>query len=168
MGSNYTWNKFTVRINIKNTTVEKLYAAWATRKGIEYWFLRKSEYKTADGTILNDEEPAKEGDTYRWYWHGYGDDIKEEGIILECNGKDLFKFRFGGAGDCTVKIYREQDEMIVELVQDNIPTDEQSKVNWHIGCKTGWTFYLANLKSLCEGGIDLRNKDEHLQNMLNA
>jgi hypothetical protein len=57
---------------------------------------------------------------------------------------------------------------IVELVQENIPEDDNGKHNWHLGCKTGWTFYLANLKSLAEGGIDLRNKDENLKNMINA
>jgi hypothetical protein len=40
--------------------------------------------------------------------------------------------------------------------------------NYHLGCKTGWTFYLANLKSLMEGGIDLRNKNEKIQRVINA
>jgi hypothetical protein len=58
--------------------------------------------------------------------------------------------------------------MIVELVQDNISTDEKGKELWHVGCKTGWTFYLANMKSMFEGGIDLRNKNEQLQEMMNS
>jgi hypothetical protein len=56
----------------------------------------------------------------------------------------------------------------VELVQENIPDDESGKLTWHVGCKTGWTFYLANMKSLYEGGIDLRNKNENLQQVLNS
>lgn len=92
----------------------------------------------------------------------------EAGEILEANGKDRFRFSFGKAGICTVTIKEENGQHIVELVQDNIPDDEQGKHYWHLGCKTGWTFYLANLKSLLEGGIDLRNKDESLKNVINS
>ena len=48
------------------------------------------------------------------------------------------------------------------------PTDDKAKENWHIGCKTGWTFYMANMKSMLEGGIDLRNKNEKIQNVITA
>ena len=166
--SSFDWSRFTVRINIRNATTQQLYRAWATRTGIEYWFLRMSEYRKADGTVLLDDEYVQTGDTYRWRWFGYSDEVTETGEILDCNGIDFFKFRFGKAGDCSIRIYEEQNEMIVELLQDNIPTDEKAKQLWHIGCKTGWTFYLANLKSMYEGGIDLRNKNEQLQDMINA
>lgn len=36
-----------------------------------------------------------------------------------------------------------------------------------LGCSNGWTFYLTNLKSVYEGGLDLRNKDEKLSAMIN-
>lgn len=167
MTDSYTWSSFVTRINV-NAAPEKLYSLWATRSGMEYWFLRLSEYKTPGGDLRKDNEPAQKNDSYRWRWHGWSDDVTEEGTILECNGKDIFKFSFGKAGNCTVKIKTEHGYTIVELSQDSIPDDDQGKHYWHVGCKTGWTFYLANLKSLCEGGIDLRNKDEHLKNMLNA
>ena len=165
--ADFDWSRFTVRINIKAPT-EKLYWCWATKEGIEFWFLRRSDYKRPDGTLRKSNESVKKGDTYSWWWDGYPDEVVEHGAILDCNGKDFFKFKFGGAGDCSVRIYEEQGERIVELLQDQIPTDEKAKQNWHIGCKTGWTFYMANLKSMLEGGVDLRNKNEQLQNMLNA
>jgi uncharacterized protein YndB with AHSA1/START domain len=163
----FDWSRFTVRINVK-APAEKLYWCWATKQGIEFWFLRRSDYKKSDGSLYSRDESVKKGGSYSWWWHGYPDEVVEHGEILEANGKDLFKFKFGGAGNCTVRIYKEQDEHIVELFQDEIPTDEKSKENWHIGCKTGWTFYMANMKSMLEGGVDLRNKNEQLQNMLNA
>ena len=73
-----------------------------------------------------------------------------------------------GDDKCTVAIKKEGDNNIVELVQDSIPTDEQGMHYWHLGCKTGWTFYLANLKSMLEGGLDLRNRDESLKNVINS
>ena len=56
----------------------------------------------------------------------------------------------------------------MELTQEKIPLDEESKVNYHLGCMEGWTFYLANLKSILEGGIDLRNKNVNLTKVINA
>ena len=44
MTASYDWSRFVVRINI-NAPVQKLYDAWATRAGMEYYFLRVSEYK---------------------------------------------------------------------------------------------------------------------------
>ena len=167
MRENFDWSRFAVRINVK-ATKEKLYWCWATKEGIEFWFLRKSGYQKPDGALYSSKDFVKKGDRYSWWWHGYPDDVVEQGEILECNGKDLFQFRFGNAGVCTVKIYEEEKEQIVELIQEQIPTDEAGKQNWHVGCKTGWTFYMANLKSMLEGGIDLRNKNVKLQNVISA
>lgn len=167
MPEEFDWSKFSVRINI-NASLDALYQAWATRKGIESWFLRLSEYKKPDSRVTNNDELVQEGDTYKWLWYGWPDETVEHGKILEANGRDLFKFSFGKAGNCLVKIYTEQKTPIVELIQDNIPADEKGRQYWHIGCRTGWTFYLANMKSILEGGIDLRNKDMKLQGMLNS
>ncbi len=163
----YDWSRFVARITIR-TGVENLYNCWATKQGMEYWFLRLSEYKKPDGSLRLDNEPVQPGDSYRWLWHGWDDDTVEYGNILDCNGKDSFQFSFGKAGNCSITIKQEGGETIVELVQDHIPTDEQGMHYWHQGCKTGWTFYLANLKSLCEGGIDLRNRNTNLKNVVNS
>ncbi len=165
--SNFNWSTFTTRIPV-NASVEKLYWSWATKTGIEYWFLRMSTYKKPDGSLRADDEPVQKDDTYTWRWHGWSDETTEYGTILDCNGKDFFKFNFGKAGNCTVTIKEENGITICELVQDEIPADETGKHHWHLGCKTGWTFYLSNLKSLLEGGIDLRNKDEALKNVVNS
>lgn len=51
----------------------------------------------------------------------------------------------------------------VVLVQEH-----ESKFQFHIGCQMGWSFYLANLKSLYEGGIDLRYKKEKFTQVINS
>jgi uncharacterized protein YndB with AHSA1/START domain len=165
--SNYDWSRFVTRISV-DAPVEKLYWCWATREGMEYWFLRMSEYKTPDGSLRANNEPVQKADTYTWRWHGWGDETTEYGNILECNGKDHFQFSFGKAGICSVTIKNENGKNVVELVQTEIPTTEEGMHYWHLGCKTGWTFYLTNLKSLLEGGIDLRNRDENLKNVVNS
>lgn len=165
--ADFDWSRFMLRIDI-NAPVEKLYAGWATRPGIEKWFLRYCEYRDKSNIPREDNVYAEKGDTYTWRWHGYPDTVTEEGTILEANGKDLFKFSFGKAGDCSVTIRKEQGVTIVELVQENILTDEQGRQYYHLGCKTGWAFHLADMKSIYEGGIDLRNKREDLAEMLNS
>lgn len=162
-----SWDKFTIRIPV-NAPLEELYNAWATRNGIERWFLRESLYKNTEGKLRNKNEQVQNGDSYAWLWFGWPDDMVEQGTILECNRKDLFKFSFGNAGNCTVKIYTEQEQNIVELLQESMPETEEGKHYWHIGCKTGWTFYFTNMKSVFEGGIDLRNKNENLKQVINA
>ncbi|HEV7780256.1 MAG TPA: SRPBCC domain-containing protein [Chitinophagaceae bacterium] len=163
----FDWSRFVVRVDI-NAPVEELYKGWATRSGIEHWFLKWCEYHGPANILKGENEFVEKGDTYKWRWHGYPDSVTEEGNILEANGKDLFKFSFGNAGDCTVRIKTEQGKTIVELLQENIPTDEKGMQYYHVGCKTGWTFHLADMKSIYEGGVDLRNKDESLHDMLNS
>ena len=163
----YDWSRFTVRINV-NAPVEKLYRGWATRSGIEHWFLRLSEYRNPDGSVKGDDEYVQKGDTYTWRWHGYPDSTQEEGEIVEANGKDFFKFRFGKAGVCSVSIKQVLGESIVELTQEEIPTDEKGMQYYHVGCKTGWTFHFTNMKSIYEGGHDLRNKREDLKDVINS
>ena len=164
---NYDWSKFTKRIDVK-TSIEAAYRLWTTEAGLERWFLRFAEFTTPDDSLRPPDSHVQEGDTYRWFWFGWDDNAVEAGKVLKVNGKDFFQFTF--AKNCTVSvtIKTEEGQTIVELVQENIPTDEESKVNWHVGCSTGWTFYLANLKSILEGGVDLRNKNLSLKHMANS
>jgi uncharacterized protein YndB with AHSA1/START domain len=162
----FDWSSFSVAINIKAAPV-KLYKAWATRHGIEEWFLRISEFSRADGTVLKPDEEVKPGDKYKWMWHGWPDETEEQGKFIEANSTDFVKFSFGKAGVCSVNIQPYKDECIVRLKQEEIPDTEEGRLHWHLGCKTGWTFYLANMKSILEGGIDLRNKDLSMMEFLN-
>lgn len=163
----FDWSRFRVKIPVK-ADLETLYRCWSTRGGMERWFLRACEYRRPDGTLLKDDEPVSGGDTYKWHWHGYSDEDTEHGTILETNGKDLFRFSFGKAGNCTVRLYEEEGEHIVELVQENIPTDETGKVYYHMGCKNGWTFHMTDMKSILEGGVDLRNRNLNLKGVANS
>ncbi len=163
----YNWSQFTTRIPISKD-IETLYRAWATRSGIEHWFLKFSEFRGPDHNPRGMDQFVEPGDTYTWRWHGWGNEIEETGKIIDCNGKDFFKFTFSDAGICSVSIKEESETTVVELIQTEIPTDPQSQHRFHLGCKTGWTFYLANLKSLMEGGIDLRNKSEEIKRVINS
>lgn len=165
--SGYDWSKFSARIDVR-AGVNDVYAAWTTRLGLERWFLRVAEFTKPDGGLRDAAAAIQNGDHYRWLWHGYDDATVERGVIEESNGLDFLRFTFAGSCLVSVSITVEEGVTIVELRQENIPLDETSRVNYHLGCLTGWTFYLANLKSILEGGIDLRNKNEKLRKLVNA
>lgn len=165
--SGYDWSRFSQRITI-NADKASIYKLWATQQGLEKWFLRSAVFHNTNDVKRKRPEFVHQGDQYIWMWHGYSDDVKESGSILLANGTDTLKFLFSGNSQVTIKIYLERDEMICELTQQNIPIDEKSKQNLHIGCMMGWNFYLTNLKSILEGGIDLRNKNERIVQVINA
>ncbi len=147
--------------------IEKALTAFSTRRGIESWFLRESVF-TRKEKILSEDEAVIPGDEYTWRWFGWHDDVVERGTILDTTQKDLLAFSFGKAGNVSINISPEENISMVTLQQTEIPTDEESVVKFHLGCMQGWLCYLTNLKSILEGGIDLRNRDLALKNVLNS
>ncbi len=161
---NFDWTKFKVKIAVK-APMEKIYRAWAVPAEIEKWFLERARYFNEDGTLAGMDKPVTQGMKYNWSWYLY--DILEEGFINIANGTDHIRFTF--AGDCLVdvRLSMQYEYTIIELEQSNIPVDDESKKNIRLGCHEGWSFYLVNLKSIYEGGHDLRATDTRLQPMLN-
>lgn len=156
--SNHAMASFKV-VGDYNTDIRTLYEAWATGEGLEKWFLRKAEFYAIAGRMREPEEFILKEDVYEWYWEGWGDDAVEKGEILEANGMDQVKFTFSGGSIVTVDLYSRNGVSIVELTQENIPEEADPKKNLYILCQMGWLFYMANLKSVLEGGVDLRNKN---------
>lgn len=163
----HDWSKFVRRVTI-NASPQQIYDAWTRQEQIERWFLRKAEFAQADGTGRRRTDPIQIGDSYVWLWYGYSDDVVEKGKVLEANGKDLLTFTFTAGCNVTVTVREERGENIAELTQEQIPFREDPNENLHLLCSNGWTFYLANLKSVLEGGIDLRNKNVEIPNVINA
>ena len=161
---NYDWSKFSKRISIA-ADVQTIYEAWSKQENIEKWFLSKAEFRKTDKSLRAKNDSIQKGDKYEWSWHG--SDFVANGQVLATNEKNRLQFSFF---DCptTVIIREEAGENVVELCQEEIPLDEESIVNLHLGCSRGWTFYLTNLKSILEGGIDLRNKNKELANVINT
>lgn len=161
------WKQFVKRIPIK-APAKSIYEAWATQQGLETWFLRLAQFTKADGTVRQKNSNVEPADRYIWFWYGYNDDTKEENSILEANGWDRLKFQFSGECIVTVSIKQDGGETICELIQEMPQEDEDQRQYYFIECGEGWTFYLANLKSVLEGGLDLRNRNEKLYKVINS
>jgi uncharacterized protein YndB with AHSA1/START domain len=161
---NQDWTKFKRRINI-NSSIEDIFNSWTTQEKLEEWFLSKADFNSDNGNSKKRSSEIKKDDSYNWMW--YGSDNIAEGRILENNNIDFLRFTFLGC-EVSVKIKTEKGENLIELTQYNIPTDEESTMSYFVGCTRGWTFYLTNLKSILEGGIDLRNKNNDLIDVINT
>ena len=163
----YNWKQFTRRIPVK-ASPKAIYDAWTTQQGLESWFLRLAQFTKADGTARPNNSAVENGDHYKWLWHGYDDSAVEEREILSANGWDQLRFSFSGGCIVTVSIKQEEGETICELLQQMPMEDEEEQQHFFIECGGGWGFYMANLKSVLEGGIDLRNKNSNLKQVINA
>jgi hypothetical protein len=161
---NFVWTQFTKKIAIK-AELSDIYNAWTKASEIEKWFLSNAVYFDNNNSIIDQNESIQNGYNYAWNWYLYP--LTEKGKINVANGKDYIQFTFAGACLVDVELSVINDNVIVSLTQKNIPTDDDSKQNIRLGCHEGWSFYLVNLKSVYEGGIDLRNKNESLKAMMN-
>ena len=162
-----TFSEFRLRVNVA-TSVENVYTAWATREGLEKWFLRKALFEDSDGNERDKSALLQKSDTYEWYWHGYPDEVVEKGKVILANGKDTFRFTFSLGCPVNISIYQEFGDTIVELVESDLPVDETNVLKHYVGDSRGWIFYLTNLKSVLEGGLDLRNKNEDLKDVITS
>lgn len=151
------WTKFKL-CGDYNVDLRSLYMAWSTPAGLEKWFLRKADFFTVPQRLRGNDEQISKDDNYTWYWHGYHNDVMQTGRILEANGQDQIKFTFTGESIVTINFSTRNGLTIIELEQTDIPQENNPEKNLFVQCQIGWTFYLANLKSVIEGGKDLRNK----------
>lgn len=159
------WSNFSRRITV-NAPIQVIYDAWAVPSQIETWFLRSADYSDADGNAKDRNIGVESGDKYLWRWHGYSDDVSEEGSVVDANSTHGFAFTFTNNCVVTVSIKIESGETVVDLKQNGIPDDSDHCI--YIDCSYGWAFYLGNLKSVLEGGLDLRNKNLDIKNVVNS
>jgi len=152
------WTAFTKKIKI-NTNLENVYKHWSTPELLCIWFLKEAIYTDPNGTIIKQDELFNTNDTYTWKWHNY--DGEEKGKVLEANGKDTVIFSFAGDTQVKVSLTEKDNQVHLELIQSNIPTDDANKFRVHCGCSNGWTFWLANLKAYLEHGILLHETESN-------
>jgi len=164
---NHDWTQFKLRIDIKDVSIKKIYNCWSSQQGLENWFLKLAEFRSTNGNFRHSGEQLQKGDSYRWLWYGCNDGAEETGEVLEANGNDQISFSFEGA-EVHIKIYKEEDVTICQLIQNKIALDKNGTPTSYLGCSSGWSFFMCNLKSILEGGLDLRNKNENLKNTINA
>ncbi len=164
---NHTWDQFILRINI-NVDLSRVYNAIASPGGLESWFLRSAVFNDKQGQRRSPEALIQAADQYSMLWFGYPDSVRQNGSVLLANGIDQFHFSFSENCPVEISLSKESNETILELTEKLDSLDEETRKKYYYADSQGWTFYLTNLKSVLEGGLDLRNKNREIKNVISA
>jgi hypothetical protein len=159
------FSQFKLRVNIK-ASIEDAYKAWATAAGLNSWFIGKMFFTDEKGVVRADNDLARVGDEYTCSFLRTPDNVLIKGKVLKANDKNLFSFSFSKNCPVTISIYSEHEETIVELIESNVPNEEDVVIRQYVSDSKGWIFYLVNLKSVLEGGLDLRNRNAGIKNVI--
>ena len=158
------WRSFRQRIDV-DAPLETVFAAWATAEGVAGWMVFESTLVDPDG---NEREPgatARQGDRFRSGWHT---GLSGESEVLEVRPNEMVRFTMmDGAVEVEAALEQLEDgPVMVTMTQTQGGFDEEN-LRMLLGFKEGWAFYLANLKSVLEGGKDLRNFTHDIEHRLN-
>ena len=160
----YNFNKFIQRIYVSKNIIE-VYNMWTVVELIEKWYVVNASYHTFDGRLRAREENIKINDEYEWKWV---DGTLLHGKILLADGKENLGFTFGNSVIVSIKLkVISENRTLVELTQEQSLTDWESNFQNYMACFPGWSFYLINLKSVCEGGLDLRETSPNVEMLVN-
>ena len=136
-----------------------VYRAWATAEGLTSFFIRSATMVAPDGKNRGATELVAADDRYTWEWHH---DYTLEGKILKADSRRQLCFTFGPQMEVAVSFYPVTDGTLLKLEQTGIPdSSELDKAHGHLNCRSCWTFFITNLKSVLEYGFDLREKSLH-------
>ena len=143
---------FTLKIWVR-ADAGTLRRAWTRPEEVVRWFVSRCAYFGADGEQADE---AVTGGTYRWEWI---ESTTEESKVIAVD-RDVLRFGwFHDKGEVKVCFTEAGDETLMELTQTMRDGTEAERLDAQVDCKLGWTFFLANLKSVYEGGLDLRETD---------
>lgn len=141
----FDWTQFTLKIHVE-ASPQKVWEAWTVGKKLSNWF-------PVEGVI----EPKAGGRVWLQFFRP--EDTLDDVVISAVKGKSVV-FPFGSHGEqVEVRVIKHKKGAICELTQSRMRTTQRDKVYMHMGCRAGWTFFLTNLKSYLEHGIDLRSTD---------
>lgn len=139
----------------------EVWRSWVDAGLLSKWFQHSARHFSPDTPPVVRAEAAT-GDRYDWSLaHGH----RSLGRFLEVDRERcVVHFSFEGKGGMStrVEIDRAGGGALVRLKHSGIPAGD---FECYADVKCGWTFYLANLKSYHEGGVDLR---EHLPERIRA
>lgn len=159
---NFNMNEFSHSI-LLNTTPRSVFEYAATPEGLTKWFIGNAEY-TRNGNLVPSEELISAGDSYRWKW--LAKDYETTGKTIQVIKDERIKFTFGSMFEINVSVVAENSRTRFTLSQNYKPGTAKNDFA-HINCCVCWAFFLTNLKSVVEHGIDLRETEANDESLVN-
>lgn len=162
-GNNFNLTEFHHSIFLQSQ-LNEVYYFIASADGICRWFMGKAIYTDPKGNAINTADAALKNDTFYWQW--LAKELNINGRVIEAKENELFSFTFGQSFEVTISLKEQNGRVLLTLHQKYSAGTERNDFA-HINCCTCWVFFLTNLKSVLEHGIDLRETlidDESLVN----
>ena len=160
----FNWELFTRRIVI-HKNIEDVFSLIATSEGLKKWFLHEAVFYTMvnETKVVNFTFPT-ENELYYWKWKGK--DFELNGHVIKCETNTCFSFTFGSAGTVKIELEIIEESTLLLLTQQVNHGEIYDKMR-QANSFAYWTFFLLNLKSVAEHGIDLREDKFQFPNLLN-
>jgi uncharacterized protein YndB with AHSA1/START domain/uncharacterized protein YciI len=179
-GTGRDWQGFTQAIHVR-AQPSAVWRAVATCDGLERWFLARAEAWTSDGRDWPRDRMLEAPARLRMTWTAVGTPDARGACAptesSEDNGVESaeppMRIRMGwyaGKGWIEFRIvpHVHAGMTTVELEQRMHPTSDFKVLeSAYVGCREGWAFYLANLKSVLEHGMDLRDRSPGRAGLVN-
>ncbi|MEZ4651604.1 MAG: SRPBCC domain-containing protein [Candidatus Eisenbacteria bacterium] len=155
----YDWSGFEISMYYARPRAD-LFRVWATRRGLESFFIQSAEHTAPDGQKRSPDEIAQTGDTYRWK---YVHDFRGEGSFTKVEPNERVQFTFGHMTvDVTFRDVEAGTE--VHLRQTNCAVEDPARAWQHLNCRSCWIYFLTNLRAVLHAGIDLRDHEHTERN----
>jgi uncharacterized protein YndB with AHSA1/START domain len=150
-GSLHDWTAFDVYLFIAANPADVL-GYWQTTEGLRQFFIAEMTALDDQGGAIHDTNLSA-GNYYRWRWiHDY----EGEGQILESNAQSV-EFTFGKSYRVRVSVAKAGSGTLLHLQQTGMSDDASEQVQGSLNCRSCWIYFLVNLKSILENGMDLRD-----------
>jgi uncharacterized protein YndB with AHSA1/START domain len=134
---------------------EAVFEHWTRADLLGKWFLEASHQGSA-GKPWPADKAVEEGCRYQWTW---ANGISESGEFTQVEPSSLLALTFGDQIDVVVRFGEMEGRTLVEVRQTQEQSNLEARWSVCLDCTQGWTFYLTNLKSVLEGGVDLRERE---------
>lgn len=138
----FDWTRFSLKIEIA-AAPQRVFRAWTDSAELCAWF-----------AVRNEIEPHVGG---RLFFEWLGGDRLETKLLAVKKNREV-RFPFGSKGEEVRVLFKKvKGGTLCTLEQTGMRTSPKQKIEMHMGCKTGWVFFLTNLKAYLEHGVDLRS-----------
>jgi uncharacterized protein YndB with AHSA1/START domain len=163
----HDWTSFDVYLYLDAAPADVL-RYWQTVEGFTRFFVAEMTAELTAGDDHGDEVDASmltsgtmltrmltPGTLYRWRGiHDYAG----KGRFVEVTDEAV-EFTFGGRYHVRVSVTSQGSGTCLHLRQSGIGDEEGERVSGSLNCRSCWIYFLVNLKSVIEFGIDLRDRN---------
>ena len=160
---NFNLQSFTHSIYL-NKSAGEVFDYIAKSNGFTKWFIGGASYVSPEGDVRNSDDYVQREDNMELKWQNK--DFFTKGIVLDVHENELFSFTFGSLFNVTITLKPDNGRTLFTLTQKYNKGAIQNDFA-HINCCVCWVFFMTNLKSVIENGIDLRETNPDTEERVN-